>query len=722
MAWEEDIYNILDIVIDQGTGKMSVTDATTEAKVDLVKTETDKIPATIVKIDAIKAKTDNLPVDTNALLNTIAGYIDTEITAIKTETDKISAEVIKTTAIKVATDQVGTLVNTGGTASLSAIIGDVANSSIVARLSAIASYIDTEVAAIKAKTDNLPTDTATQLNTIAGYIDTEVAAIKTETDKIPATITKIDGEVVKTTAIKTSTDQIGTLVNTGGVATLTNIIGDVANSSIVARLTSIASYIDTEVAAIKAKTDNLPTNATANSNLMLGDTLGFRFKVNVETAGASGVGKFALPFRTTTVCSCTVHWGDGKSDVITAYNQTEATHTYASNGIYEIKIVESADKVSFYGAAVLDRLKLVEVINIPQQVLLTVQAFRSCTNMTTFNSYAKIKLVGDSNRLFSSCSGLTTFDLSILDFTDVTLFNSAFESCSNLVTLNMTNSSVSKITSLASTFYGCSKLTTLNLTGLNFSALTSLRYTFAQTKMSSIDMTPFANSPLTEFDGMLYQASVTSFSWTNRTFTSVNAIDYFLQDCITVASVNFSGCSFPALVSNAYNVFDGCTALTTANFTNCNFSVLKTMYAWFQGCIALTTVTFTGVTSTAVTDAGSMFEGCTSLVTVDTSPINFANCTSFGYMFSGCTNLTSARIDLMNVTKAATGNSMLNFATGVTFSTTEYSNALIYWASLAVNSGVICGMGNSKYNAGAVAARLYLTGTKGWTITDGGVA
>ena len=63
----------------------------------------------------------------------------------------------------------------------------------------VASYIDTEVAAIKAKTDNLPSDPAdasdiatsfgtinSTLSTIASYVDTEVAAIKAKTDLIAA--------------------------------------------------------------------------------------------------------------------------------------------------------------------------------------------------------------------------------------------------------------------------------------------------------------------------------------------------------------------------------------------------------------------------------------------------------------------------------------------------------------------------------------------------------
>ena len=67
------------------------------------------------------------------------------------------------------------------------------------QLTAIAGYIDTEVAAIKAKTDNLPAypadasdiaasfaSIAASIATLTGYVDTEVAAIKAKTDNLPS--------------------------------------------------------------------------------------------------------------------------------------------------------------------------------------------------------------------------------------------------------------------------------------------------------------------------------------------------------------------------------------------------------------------------------------------------------------------------------------------------------------------------------------------------------
>jgi hypothetical protein len=73
------------------------------------------------------------------------------------------------------------------------------NAALKALIDAVDDYVDTELAAIKAKTDNLPSDPAdasdiaasftsiaSTLTTMAAYIDTEVAAIKAKTDNLPA--------------------------------------------------------------------------------------------------------------------------------------------------------------------------------------------------------------------------------------------------------------------------------------------------------------------------------------------------------------------------------------------------------------------------------------------------------------------------------------------------------------------------------------------------------
>lgn len=160
-------------------------------------------------IDAIKAKTDNLPASpaavgsemtltaaydaaktaaTQASVNTIDDFLDTEITAILEDTGTTIPATLATLAGYIDTE-----------------------------VASILAAVDTEVAAIKAKTDNLPTDpadqsaveaaitaatsplaTAAALDAVDNYVDTEVAAIKAVTDKLD-TAMEFDGAVYKFT-------------------------------------------------------------------------------------------------------------------------------------------------------------------------------------------------------------------------------------------------------------------------------------------------------------------------------------------------------------------------------------------------------------------------------------------------------------------------------------------------------------------------------------------
>lgn len=157
-------------------------------------------------------------------------------------------------------------------------------------LATVATYVDTEVAAIKAKTDNLPadpadaSDIASVLTTIAGYVDTEVAAIKAKTDNLPAdpasasviassltTIANyIDTEVAaildavdtEVAAIKAKTDNLPSDPADASdvAAAISAAVAPLATATVLA---TVAGYIDTEVAAIKAKTDLIPAAPAA---------------------------------------------------------------------------------------------------------------------------------------------------------------------------------------------------------------------------------------------------------------------------------------------------------------------------------------------------------------------------------------------------------------------------------------------------------------------------
>lgn len=141
-------------------------------------------------VAAVQADTNDIQTRLPAAL--VSGRIDASVGAMATD-------VLTSTALAAsAVTEIQAGLSTLDASAVRAAVG-LASANLDTQLTAIDDYLDTEVAAIKAKTDNLPIDPAdasdiaasfstvnSTLATIAGYIDTEVAAIKAKTDLIPA--------------------------------------------------------------------------------------------------------------------------------------------------------------------------------------------------------------------------------------------------------------------------------------------------------------------------------------------------------------------------------------------------------------------------------------------------------------------------------------------------------------------------------------------------------
>jgi hypothetical protein len=177
----------------------------------------------------------------------------------------------------------------------------------LAKLDTIDDFLDTEVAAIKAKTDNLPTDPAdasdiatafsgvnTKLDAIDDFLDTEVAAIKTKTDALPSDPADASDIATSFGTVNSTLATISAFIDTEVAAIKAktdNLPSDPADASDIATsfgtvngtLATIAAFIDTEVAAIKAKTDNLPAIPASQ-----GDVTGLLTTVMTESYAANG--------------------------------------------------------------------------------------------------------------------------------------------------------------------------------------------------------------------------------------------------------------------------------------------------------------------------------------------------------------------------------------------------------------------------------------------------
>lgn len=82
-------------------------------------------------------------------------------------------------------------------------------------------------------------------------------------------------------------------------------------------------------------------------------------------SGSTNADQYKLPLLSTGSYNFLVEWGDGSSDTITSWNQAQATHTYATSGIYTIKMAQLAS----------DGLKRIDFANGDEEKLRAIESW-----------------------------------------------------------------------------------------------------------------------------------------------------------------------------------------------------------------------------------------------------------------------------------------------------------------------------------------------------------
>ena len=128
---------------------------------------------------------------------------------------------------------------------------------------------------------------------------------------------------------------------------------------------------------------------------------------------------------------------------------------------------------------------------------------------------------------------------------------SMFSSCSGLTSLDLTGFNTSAVTNMASMFSACSGLTSLDLTGFNTSAVMFMGEMFSSCSgLTSLDLTGFDTSAVTNMASM--------FSSCSGLTSLILGPNFFKTKSVT--SINFSPCTawagdtvVTSLVTNSYN-------------------------------------------------------------------------------------------------------------------------------------------------------------------------
>ena len=310
--------------------------------------------------------------------------------------------------------------------------------------------------------------------------------------------------------------------------------------------------------------------------------------------------------------------------------------------------------------------------------------FQGCSSLTELDlSSFNTTNVTDVSSMFRNCTNLRTVNLSGFNTNNIFNFSCMFQNCISLTSLDLSNFTVTNNSMTGSMFDRCTNLYTLKL-GINwqFRDSTFLSgswqkdgdatvYTANQLE-SSYNGSTMAGTYRRLPDGEAF-AEFDSATGTLRIFRDNSGIYTNNQTIGTkiyyTGIETITGAMYPKWDSNrenitsvvienyfrpktAYCMFFNCEGLT--NITGIEYldtSNVTNMYNMFGGCSGLTTLDVSGFDTSNVVNMCQMFIECSGLTSLDVSSFNTNNVTTMQSMFWECTNLTSLDLSNFNTSK-----------------------------------------------------------------------
>ncbi len=530
-----------------------------------------------------------------------------------------------------------------------------------------------------------------------------------------------------------------------------NYIGQLAhnsNGSIIADVThlgfwSIALNSSERTALYNSGKVLAPGSDGANNN--------FDFTVTTTTSSET----FTIRCNNSGTFDATVDWGDESTSAITAYDDADLTHTYATADDYDISISGTFPNIYFNGTG--DRAKVKSVTNLGSVGWTSFfGSFKGCSNMTSFDagdcdtssatnvremlrSCSSLTSLDLSNfdtsgvnasyamyHTFSGCSSLTSLDLSGFDTSSVTDMRVMFDGCTSLTSLDVSSFDTSSVTAMQSMFKDCSSLTSLDVTSFDTSGVTTMKSMFEDcSSLTSLDVSDFDTSSVTSMQSMFKDCeNITSLDVSSFDTSSVTAMQSMFNDCENITSLDVSSFDTSS-ATNMSGMFRECSSLTSIDLSSFDTSSVTNISLMFWACSSSTSIDVSSFDTSSVTNMKQMFSYCSALTSLDVSSFDTSSVTDMKQMFQatggGTAQLTITGIEDFDITAVSTDYMTNLMSSTGGLSTTVYDELLVNWEGQTGYNNQNPHFGSSKYTAGGAAAtaRADLV-TAGWSITDGG--
>ena len=144
----------------------------------------------------------------------------------------------------------------------------------------------------------------------------------------------------------------------------------------------------------------------------------------------------------------------------------------------------------------------------------------------------------------------------------------------------------------------------------------------------------FANAP---WNSYISQVTTVVFDYSFRYCRPTSCSNWFYGGSNITSIVGMSENLNTENVTQAANMFRGCSSLTSIDLSRFNTAKIERMDYMFQGCSSLTSLDLTNFNTSAVFSMQSMFDGCSLLKTILVSgKWNVTSVSHVESMFSGC--------------------------------------------------------------------------------------
>ena len=115
---------------------------------------------------------------------------------------------------------------------------------------------------------------------------------------------------------------------------------------------------------------------------------------------------------------------------------------------------------------------------------------------------------------------------------------------------------------------------------------------------------------------------------------------------------NIDFIDFPFLdtssLKNISRIFEGCTKLTSVNFTNFNTSNVEDMSYMFKSCESLESIDISVIKTNSVKYMNNFLENCINLTSYNLT-FNSQNIETFECVFCNCQKLTSFDLSILKI-------------------------------------------------------------------------